>query len=336
MKELEVIRLAKGKKFLFKVETSRNQDDYRKYEELRYKIWEDPDDNLAGTRNMICENYFNDGNFLFIGAYVEDEHGRFNLDTEHMAGFSYGFVGVENKEIGFRALDNLLFYSQYTGVRKDFFNYGLGILIKDFQKKILLEVFGIYTVTCTYDPLTGVNAYRNIHRFGMEVIKYREAYYDGFSNKLNRADVPCDRLCLSWDLKREVQKPLYTLERLVDKGHLAISSDIWEVKGRSGPVKLEVVSRINLELNKEFLLVEIPVDFYNMLIETDVVDDKVRRIPLDWRMESRRVFQTFMGRGYKVIDFRYIQEKGRRRDFYVLGKMGTVPILRGKNLELET
>ena len=121
---------------------------------------------------MKCENFFHDGSCLFIGVYAADEFGNFKRDKEHLVGFSYGYVGVNNKEIAFKALDNIQFYSQYTGVRKDFQHAGLGILIKEFQRETLMEIFGIYTITCTFDPLTGVNAYRNIHHFGMDIVKY--------------------------------------------------------------------------------------------------------------------------------------------------------------------
>jgi len=84
--------------------------------------------------------------------------------------------------------------------------------------------------------------------------------------------------------------------------------------------ELEVVKEMNLDLDHEFLLVEIPIDFYTMLRETDVTDDKVRSIPLDWRLRTREAFKTLLGRSYKVIDFCQIEKDTRRRDFYVLKK----------------
>jgi len=162
MKNLSEIHTIKGKKFLLKVETSHDHPDYQKYEDLRFEIWEEPNDEMPGTRNMVCENYFNDGSALFIAVYVADEEGTFIEDEEHFVGFSYGFVGVEDKEVGFRDPENLVYYSQYTGARDVYLKYGLGILIKEFQKNIILDIFGVGRVSCTFDPLTGVNAYRNI------------------------------------------------------------------------------------------------------------------------------------------------------------------------------
>ena len=77
---------------------------------------------------------------------------------------------------------------------------------------------------------------------------------------------------------------------------------------------------INLNLDNEFLLIEIPVDFYAMLRETDVTDDSIRSIPLEWRMKTRQAFQTLFERNYKVIDFCKTQKDERVRDFYILKK----------------
>lgn len=318
MQKLEKIHEIKGRKFLFKVETSNHHRDYLKYEELRNEIWGDPKDNLAGLRNLLCENFFHEGSSLFIGVFVDDGRGRFKEDKEHLVGFSYGFVGIKEKKIGFREPGNIQFYSQYTGVRKDFHRFSLGVLIKDFQREKLMEVFGIYTVISTFDPLTGVNAYRNIHHFGMDITAYREAHHGEFEGFLNRLDVPCDRFFVSWDLMKEIERPEYDLKSLVDPGYVVVSTDLAEVEGRSGPLELEIVKEINLELDKEFLLVEIPLDFYRMLRETDVTDVEIRNIPLEWRLRTREAFETLFKRKYKVIDFRYIEKNNRKRDFYVL------------------
>jgi predicted GNAT superfamily acetyltransferase len=237
-----------------------------------------------------------------------------------LIGFSYGFVGVRDKKIGFRVPENLWFYSQYTGVKEDFQHYGLGILIKKFQREQLIDLFGIYTVTCTYDPLTGVNAYRNIHYFGMEVLEYRVSAYGEFGGRLNREDVPCDRFFMLWDLKKKVERPNYDLKYLIENNQIALSAGYTIIKGKSGEIELEIVEEVNLDLENEFLLIEIPFDFYRMLRETDVNDESVRKIPLEWRLKSREVFLELFKRGYKIIDFRKININSRSRDFYVLKK----------------
>jgi predicted GNAT superfamily acetyltransferase len=320
MKGLEKIHEVMGKKFLFKVETSEDPKDYLKYEELRFEIWGDANDTLPGARNMRCENFIHEGSSLFIGVYAGDVEGRFEQGGKNLVGFSYGFVGVKDKETAFRETGNLQFYSQYTGVRQDFEHYGLGILIKEFQKEKLTGIFGVYTVTCTYDPLTGVNAYRNIHHFGMDVVEYREAHYGDFGGLLNRKDIPCDRLLVSWNLRKKIQRPGYDLASLVDSKNMAIETGAEKIRGRSGPISLEVIKKLNLDLDREFLLLEIPYDFYLMLRETDAPGRKVRHIPLDWRLKTRQAFRILFERNYRVIDFRLAEKEGRKRDFYILKK----------------
>lgn len=320
MKGLEKIQQIKEKRFLFKVETSPDHRDYAKYEEMRNEIWGEPKDTLPGTRNMKCENFLHEGSSLFIGVFVDDSEGRFQEDKDHLIGFSYGFVGIKDKEIGFRSPDNLQFYSQYTCVRPDFQHLGLGILIKEFQREKLIDHFGIYTVTCTYDPLTGINAYRNIHHFGMDVVDYREDCYGDFGGLLNRLDVPCDRFFVSWDLKEDVQRPEYDLESLIGSENLAVKARMEKVEGWSGPLELEVVEDINLDIEDEFLLVEIPVDFYTMLRETDVPETRVRSLPVEWRMKTRQVLKSLLKRKYRIIDFRLVKKDNRQRDFYILKK----------------
>jgi predicted GNAT superfamily acetyltransferase len=320
MKNLDTVHVLKGIKYLFAVEVSHDKDDYKKYEDLRQEIWKEPTDQLAGERNMLCENYFDSGSSLFTGVFVEDEKGIFLKDGDHLVGFSYGFVGVRDKEQGFRSLGNFLFYSQYLGVKKDFQEMGLGVLIKEFQKMVVLEIFGVDTITCTYDPLVGVNAHRNIHRFGMEVVQYLGAYYQDFGGELNRIDVPSDRLFVSWDLTGNIRRPPYDIDDLVESDFLVIHSEMSEVQGPRGPVRLEIITEIRPDWDRDYALVEIPVDFYRMLGETDVPDQEVRKIPLDWRLATRGIFQNLLDRKYKVIDFRQYRSKDRKRDFYILKK----------------
>lgn len=321
MERLEKVIERKGKRFLFKVENSEDQNDYSKYEELREEIWGFPEDNMAGIRNLICENFFHGGSSLFIAVFSESKEGGFSRqDRAHLVGFSYGYVGVKDKEIAFRSVDNLQFFSMYTGVREDFQNFGLGILIKEFQREKVMDLFGVYTSACTYDPLTGVNAFRNIHHLGMEVIEYKVALYADFGGRLNRRDIPSDRFVMSWDLRKEPQRPVFDVESLFERKQVVTEVEYAEIKRKSGLLELEMIKGVNIDLDHEFLLVEIPFDFFWMLRETDVKDQGIREIPLEWRLKTRQAFQSYLQRGYTIFDFRSIKRNNRKRDFYILKK----------------
>lgn len=305
----------RGGRFLLRVETSSDAADYRKYEELRNIVWAFPEDHMAGTRNMMCENFLHEGASLFLGAFAPSASGRFETDGAHLAGFAYGFVGIRDKARGFADPANLWFYAQYAGVRPDYLKCGLGILLKEFQRDVLLDVFGIGTVVCTYDPLTGVNAYRNVRRFGMDVLEYRTATYGEYGGRLNRRDVPSDRFFMSWELRREPRPPLDPAVLLGAPRALAVRAA--RVEGVSGEILLETPGEPALDSAAPVVLVPIPDDFYVLLRETDVADDAVRRLPLDWRLKTRRIFTTLFGRGYRVVDF-FRAPAGTPRNFYVL------------------
>ncbi|MFQ6039098.1 MAG: hypothetical protein ACE5LV_10845, partial [Candidatus Aminicenantales bacterium] len=266
---------------------------------------------------MLCENYFDGGGSLFTAVYVRPESGEFHRDSEHFVGFTYGFVGVRDREQGFRSPENLVFYSQYLAVRKAYQHYGLGLRMKEYQGQVVRDLLGIGIMTCTYDPLVGVNAYRNIHHFRMKVLEYVEALYQDFGGDLNRTDVPSDRLYVSWDLRKPASQPEIDLEALFLPENLAVWSDIREISGRSGRIPMEVCAGYRTGLDREVILVEIPVDFYRMLRETDVSERDVRSIPVDWRMKTRAVFQDLLDRGYRVADFQVFKHRDRKRDFYV-------------------
>jgi len=293
---------ARDRRFLLRVETSSRPADYQKYEDLREDIWGYPDDHMSSTRNMMCENVFHEGGSLFIGAFAEEPGAGFPSDGPHLAGFCYGFVGIRDKSVGYRDRANLRFYAQYAGVRTAFQSYGLGILLKEFQREIVLGLLGVSTIICTYDPLTGVNANRNIRRLGMDVLEYLVDTYGGYGGRLNRLDVPTDRFLMSWDLERTAERPRYDLDA-ARAARAPIRAGLRRVAGRSGPLDLEVVEGTEPGAEGDSLLVRIPLDFYTMLRETDVPDPEVRRIPLDWRMAAREVLQALFARGYRVVDF---------------------------------
>jgi predicted GNAT superfamily acetyltransferase len=301
--DLSRIHVHGGAKFLLRVETSARAEDYARYEEIKNAIWGFPDDRLAGIRNLLCENYFHDGTSLFIAAYAAGPDGELEENAGRIVGFSYGFVGLRDKSVGFRSPDNLWFYSQYTGIRPNAEGLGLGVAIKELQRDVLRNAYGINTVVCTYDPLTAVNAHRNILRLGMTVLEYQTAVYGEFGGRLNRRDVPSDRFFASWDLREGASYAERAGAGPADDGTSVLFVGRRTVAGRSGPIELETAETLDLEAAADAARLRIPIDFYALLRQTDVDDPAVRRIPLDWRLRTREAFQTLIGRGFRVTGF---------------------------------
>jgi predicted GNAT superfamily acetyltransferase len=310
---------AKGRSFLLQVEDSADSRDYEKYERLRNEIWGFPEDSLPGSRNLMCENYLHDGGALFISVYEDEPGHEPGPDAARLIAFSYGFVGVRDKAIAFRSPENLRFYSQYTGIREELRGYGLGVAVKEFQREIVRDVFGICSVTCTYDPLTGANAWRNIHHFEMDVEEYRVSTYGEYGGLLNRLDVPSDRFFMSWDLERPGRSGETPWASAYNEELCVVDCREETVPGRTGPARLEVITRVNLEAADEILYARIPWDFYRMLRETDVDRPDIRDIPVRWRLETRRLFQTLFARGYGIVDF-FSTPGPAPANYYVLRK----------------
>jgi predicted GNAT superfamily acetyltransferase len=311
MKFLEKTITSGNRRFLLKVETSPDAADYARYEALREEIWSFPADHLASPLNMMSENVFHEGGSLFIGAF--DEAGR-------LAGFCYGYVGLRDPAAGYRDPSNLRFYGQYAGVREAFRGCGLMVRLKEFQREVVRELLGVSTIICTCDPMTGVNADRNIHRFGMDVLEYRVAAYGEYGGLLNRPDVPTDRFLLSWDLGRSEGRPAPDPAAVLSAPE-TIRAGLRTVAGASGPLELEVVEAVRPEAEGDLLLVRIPLDLYRMLRETDVADPAVKRIPVDWRLATRQVFTALFARGFRVADF-LKDGPGKPGHRYVLRRQG--------------
>lgn len=318
--EIERIIEKKGKKFLLKVETSAEPEDYRKYETIRNEIWEFPDDHLSGTRNLLCENFLHEGASLFIAAFYHDPEAGWVEDEAHLVGFAYGFVGVRDKKIAFQQQDNLWFYAQFLGVKDEWQGYGLGIALKEFQRDLVRNWLGINLIVCTYDPLTAVNAYRNVHYFRMDLLEYRVAPYGEYGGRLNRLDVPSDRFFMAWNLLASKQPVGVDPESLLEQGRCLNQVDELRVEGKSGLLSLEAITGISQLPQDGPVLVRVPRNFYQMLQETDVPSPQVRRLPVDWRLKTRELFQALLTQGYRVADFFSLKKQEKFEYYYLLIK----------------
>ena len=68
----------------------------------------------------------------------------------------------------------------------------------------------------------------------------------------------------------------------------------------------------DLGLTDSRLLVEIPVGFSEM-------QEQEPPLALEWRLATRRLFQHYLGRGYRVVDFFLSRETGRGQ--YLLARI---------------
>jgi predicted GNAT superfamily acetyltransferase len=221
------------------------------------------------------------------------------FDQERLAGFVYSFPALRPGH------SQASHWSHMLAVHPDYRGTGLGRDLKLVQRERALAL-GIDLIEWTFDPLMALNAHLNFVRLGVVVEEYEENVYGESASPLH-GGLPTDRFVCQWWIRRpHVHRrvnpagvPLAT-HSLVDAPvvNRAVRPGIWPAPG--GYDKERVEPR---------LLVRIPGGFADMLAGAP---DLARQ----WRLESRAVFQHYLSRGYRVVDF--ASDRDRREGRYLL------------------
>lgn len=217
-----------------------------------------------------------------------------------MKGFVYSLPGVKD--------GRLMQWSHMLGVVEAARNTGLGLALKLAQRTQALAM-GIDLIEWTFDPLQTLNAHLNFSKLGVVVEEYEENIYGDSSSPLHHGS-PTDRFVAAWRL----QAP-HVERRLAARG-LGLVRDR---SIRAAPIVNPSPAATgalhpgdaDLTLQERRVLVEIPGHYSEML-----VDDP--SLALEWRLTSRRIFQHFLGRHYRVVDF--FPGTDRSRGHYLLAQ----------------
>jgi len=214
----------------------------------------------------------------------------------HLAGFLYAFLA--------RRHGHLAHWSHLMAVEPGFRDRGLGLRMK-IAHRVLALAQGVRSIAWTYDPLQSRNAALNIHRLGAEVREYLPDCYGSFPSRIE-CGLPSDRFVAEWQIaRRHVEKSLANDRPAIPIAALPVVNDVeWEARA------FTINRRLHLNLPERRLLVEIPAD-----------PDRMRALDLGlarrWRLETRRVFQNYFRKGYRVTDF-IAPQNDPRRAFYLL------------------
>jgi predicted GNAT superfamily acetyltransferase len=195
-------------------------------------------------------------------------------------------------------------WSHMLGVIPDARSSGVGRLLKLAQREASL-LMGIDLIEWTYDPLQALNAHLNFNRLGVIVEEYEENIYGESSSPLHRGS-PTDRFIAEWHLRQpHVERRISAAGPLVRDSSVASAPVVNPSKPGTwlDPVEGE------LGHSSRRVLVEIPIGFTDM--QASVPD-----LALQWRMATRRIFQTYFSRGYRAVDFFLSREA--RRGHYLL------------------
>ena len=215
-------------------------------------------------------------------------------DTDVLKGFVYSMPAFKD--------GRPTHWSHMLAVAADARASGLGLRLKLEQRTHALDQ-GIDLIEWSFDPLQAQNAHLNFARLGVVVEEYEENLYGDSSSPLHEG-TPTDRFVAEWRLTaphvaRRLGAPQTPLLR-----DAAIMSAVLVNPSRQTGEWLEPAETIMDVVDGKRVLVEIPVGFTEM-------QRSQPGLALEWRMSTRRIFQTYLGREYRVVDFLLAREAGR-------------------------
>ena len=264
-------------------------DEFRQVIELEKAIW----------------GYTDHGDLVTVPVFIFTVHrgatlvGAFTPDGR-MVGFAYAVVGMKS--------GRPMLWSHMAGVLPEF-RGGLGLRLKLAQRDRALAQ-GYDLIEWTFDPLQAMNAHFNLAKLGGVVEEYAPDFY-GASTSVLHHGTPTDRIVLSW----KITTP--HVARRIDNAAVALRVKSHEVSG--APIANTTVmegewrktKKIDLTIKERRLWIEIPTGFTEML----------QRSPeraLAWRMDVRQMFEDYLAKGYRAVDFVLQRDAGFGR--YLLAK----------------
>jgi predicted GNAT superfamily acetyltransferase len=234
-------------------------------------------------------------------------------DAGEMQGYAYAAAALNEGRPAY--------WSHALGVIPEARERGVAGALKLAQRQQALGV-GLDLIEWSYDPLQASSAHLNFAKLGIMVEEYVENMYGDSSSPLHRG-TPTDRLIAEWHLSTP------HVERRLDAAARAAaprggSTGPETVRRSSAPIGVRdsaVIAAVlvnasreadnwlrpgaaSLEAEAARVLVEIPTNFTEMLAQQP-------ELARDWRLASRTVFQAYLSRGYRVVDFFVAREQGR-------------------------
>ncbi len=213
-----------------------------------------------------------------------------------LLGFVFGLTGWMDGE--------LCHWSHMLAVAEPYRDRGIGRDLKIFQRSVL-DSQNVVSMFWTFDPLVARNANLNLSKLGAHVIEYVPDMYGRDPGSTTDRIIGSDRFLVRWPLQTEGRKDRETGRRADgqtggwEDAPTVLYCD--ESHGQA-PVFEPVTDAATVR-------VEIPHDIQSLKA---VAPDIAR----DWRAATRKVFQSYLDTGYRVVDFKRGEDPGS--SYYVL------------------
>ena len=197
---------------------------------------------------------------------------------------------------------------------------GVGLKLKILQRENNLAR-GNTEIRWTCDPLQPRNANVNIRKCGAIAQVYKRDVYDLVG--INEG-VAADRFETRWPISSERVAHRLNGQGCNDEQVREIISEASKVnftvsKVVSGLLEYRLISGFNLELQDSLIVLEIPINFPDMM---RTLKEDIERTGFsaaaDWREKTRLLFETYFSKRYVVRDFHADNNEGRA--FYLLEK----------------
>jgi predicted GNAT superfamily acetyltransferase len=240
---------------------------------------------------------------VLIGAF--DPSTPLSAGQGRMVGFAFAVVGMKG--------GRPMLWSHMTGVLPDH-RGGLGYRLKLAQRERALAQ-GYELIEWTFDPMQAMNAHFNFAKLGGVVEEYAPNFYGESTSALHRG-TPTDRVVLSWNLaaphvvrRLERQRPSQEPAAPTVRAHEVSEAPVANAVVVDGDWRRNTA--VDLEISDRRLWIEIPTGFTEM---QRTAPDRA----LAWRMDVREMFETYLSKGYRAVDFVLQREAGFGR--YLLAR----------------
>jgi predicted GNAT superfamily acetyltransferase len=211
-----------------------------------------------------------------------------------MLGFVYGQTGLQGDP------PRRVHWSHMLAVDPEARDLGLGTRLKLYQRELLLPL-EVEEIQWTYDPLEARNAHLNLNRLGAEVAEYVEDMYANEMGSELARGIGTDRFIVAWRIQ-SARVEERVAGRLPDLAACVARYADAPVANTDATGAAEGVLLGLPEAPR--VLVEIPAS-----IQTVKADDPEGA--LAWRLSTRRAFEEYLARGYRVETFWRDPERAR-------------------------